>query len=175
MNTCTDDRCKSAIRDELERIEEDCTHTGKAQFNAGIRWSAYHYWIGIPSVLLSAAAGAAYIKQLPDVAGAVSVVVAVLTALMTFLKPSERSSKHKNSGDQYLALRNDARVFRTVKLEFACDAQAAIDGLDEFTKRRNEMNQASPAVAPRDFRKARLGIASGESTHQVDAKDSTCR
>lgn len=168
MSACKDDLCKDAIRAELERIEEDCTHTGKAQFNAGARWSDYHYWIGVPSVLLSAAAGAAYIKQAPEIAGMLSVAVAVLTALMTFLKPSERAAKHKSSGDQYLALRNDARVFRTVKLEYACDAQAAIDGLDEFTKRRNEMNQASPAFAARDFRRARAGIDNGESTHKVD-------
>lgn len=42
-----------AIRDELERIEEDCIHSGKAQFNAGVRWSRYHLWLGVPAVILS--------------------------------------------------------------------------------------------------------------------------
>ncbi len=48
---------KPAIQAELQRIEEDCIHSGKAHFNAGKRWARYHYWLGIPSVVLSALAG----------------------------------------------------------------------------------------------------------------------
>jgi len=50
---------KLSLRAELERIEEDCVHSGKAHFNAGDLWARYHYWLGIPSVVLSALAGAA--------------------------------------------------------------------------------------------------------------------
>ena len=74
---------KNAVRAELERIEEDCTHSGKAQFNAGVRWGRYHLWLGVPSVILSAAAGAAFFKDYPDVAGGMSSLVAILTALST--------------------------------------------------------------------------------------------
>lgn len=160
---------KPLIRDELQRIEEDCTYSGKAHFNAGDRWNGYHYWLGLPSVILSSLAGAAFVKDTPEIGGALSAVVAILTALMTFLKPSERASGHKKSGDQYLSLRNDARVFRTIKLEHSCDTQAAIDGLDEFTKRRNELNQASPPFSRSDFEKARAGIEAGEAHHAIDA------
>lgn len=159
---------KPAIRAELERIEEDCIHSGKAHFNAGTRWASYNYFLGLPSVVLSALAGTAFFNDMPEIAGIMSAVVAVLTSLMTFLKPSERASAHKGSGDQYLSLRNDARVFREIKLDHACDEQAAIAGLDEFTKRRNELNQASAQVATRDFNKARAGIDQGEAAHRVD-------
>lgn len=159
---------KPAIRAELERIEEDCIHSGKAHFNAGVRWASYNYWLGIPSVVLSTLAGTAFFNDMPEIAGIMSATVAVLTSLMTFLKPSERASAHKGSGDQYLTLRNDARVFREIKLNHACDEQAAISGLDEFTKRRNELNQASAQVAIRDFKKARAGIDQGEAAHRVD-------
>jgi hypothetical protein len=98
---------KPAIQAELQRIEEDCIHSGKAHFNAGDRWARYHYWLGIPSVVLSALAGAAFFKNYGDIAGIMSAIVAILTSLMTFLKPSERAAAHKGSGDQYLTLRND--------------------------------------------------------------------
>jgi len=160
---------KTAIEIELARIEEDCIHSGKAQFNAGDRWNQYHYWLGIPSVILSALAGAAFFKDYGSVAGVMSSIVAVLTSLMTFLKPSERASAHKGSGDQYLTLRNDARVFREIRLHHACDEPAAIAGLDEFTKRRNELNQASMQVSRSDFEQARKGINEGEGAHRVDA------
>lgn len=162
---------KNAIRAELERIEEDCIHSGKAQFNAGVRWSRYHLWLGIPSVILSAAAGAAFFQDYPEIAGAMSSIVAVLTALSTFLKPSERASSFKSSGDQYLTLRNDARVLRTIKLDAACDDAAAVANLDEITKRRNELNQASAQASRKDFEMARKGIDEGEAAHRVDRSD----
>jgi hypothetical protein len=159
---------KAAIVDELLRIEEDCIHSGKAQFNAGVRWSRYHLWLGLPSVILSAAAGAAFFSDYPDIAGAMSSVVAILTALSTFLKPSERAGSYKSSGDQYLTLRNDARVLRTIKIDAACDDAAAIANLDEITKRRNELNQASAQASRRDFEIARKGIDEGEADHRAD-------
>jgi hypothetical protein len=162
------DSLKGQIQDELLRIEEDCTHSGKSHFNAAERWNAYHFWLGLPAVILSALAGTAFFSDEPVAGGIMSAIVAVLTGVQTFLKPSERSASHKSAGDQYLGLKNDARVFREVRLQHACDEQAAIDGLDEFTKRRNEMNLSSPQFAKRDFDKARKGIDAGEALHQVD-------
>lgn len=162
---------KPAIRAELQRIEEDCIHSGKAHFNAGNRWARYHYCLGVPSVVLSALAGAAFFKSYAEIAGIMSAIVAILTSLMTFLKPSERAAAHKASGDQYLTLRNDARVFREIRLAYACDEQAAIAGMDEFTKRRNELNQASAQFSRKDFEIARAGIDKGEAAHRVDQRN----
>ncbi len=164
---------RPALQLELLRIEEDCNYSGKAHFNAGVRWASYHYWLGIPSVVLSALAGAAFFKDYGDIAGIMSAIVAILTSLMTFLKPSERASAHKGNGDQYLTLRNDVRVFRQIKLNFACDEQTAIAGMDEFTKRRNELNQASAQFSRNDFEIARAGIEQGEAEHRVDARGTT--
>ena len=107
---------REKIRNELSRMEEDCIHSGKAHFNASIRWTRWNYIFGIPSVILSAAAGTAFFKDFSTAAGLMATSVTVLTALMTFLKPSERSSEHKSSGDQYLSLRNDARRIRLIQL-----------------------------------------------------------
>ncbi|AZG76315.1 SLATT domain-containing protein [Methylocystis rosea] len=157
-----------AITAEFRRIEEDCIHSGKAHFNAAARWNRYNYLLGLPSVVLSAAAGAAFFKDYPIAAGAMATTVSVLTGLMTFLKPSKIAGAHKNSGDQYLSLRNDARVFREIQLPQATTAQAATEAISSFTSRRNELNQASLQFSRRDFEKARKGISQGEATHAVD-------
>lgn len=162
------DNVKGQIQGELLRIEEDCMHSGKSHFNAAERWNAYHYWIGLPAVILSALAGTAFFSDAPVAGGIMSAVVAVLTGVQTFLKPAERAAASKSAGDQYLGLKNDARVFREVRLHHTCDDQASIDGLYEFTKRRNELNLASPQFARRDFEKARRGIEAGEALHHVD-------
>lgn len=153
---------------ELLRMEEDCTHSGKAHFNAAVRWTRWNYVFGIPSVGLSALAGGAFFQDYTVAAGLMSSGVTVLTALMTFLKPSEKAADHKSSGDQYLALRNDARVFREVELSQVGDDAAAIAGMNGLTTRRNELNQASPQFSDRDFRKAKKGIDRGEAVHAVD-------
>jgi hypothetical protein len=159
---------KPKIREELGRIEENCDHSGKSHFNAHDRWNRYHYWLGLPSVGLSAIAGIAFFNEYPLWGGILSSTVAILTALSTFLKPFERAASHKSSGDLYLALKSDARVFRTIKLDHTCDDQAAIDGLDELVKRQNEMNKVSNQFSNSDFKKAKKGIDAGESAHRVD-------
>lgn len=156
------------ITAELHRMEEDCTHSGKAHFNAADRWTRWNYIFGIPSVALSAAAGAAFFQDYAVAAGVMSSCVTILTALMTFLKPSEKAGAHKNSGDQYLSLRNDARVFREIELTQVADDAAAIAGMNGFTTRRNELNQASPQFSNADFKKAKKGIDRGEATHAID-------
>lgn len=161
-------RPKDPVRSELLRIEEDCVHSGKAHFNAATRWGRYHLWLGLPAVGLSGLATVAFVSDNPIAAAVMSGTVAVLTAVQTFVKPSERSVSHKAAGDQYLGLRNDARVFREIRLDHVCDDQAAIDGLDGLSKRRNELNAASPQFSRRDFETARKGIDQGEAAHAVD-------
>ncbi|WP_299714519.1 SLATT domain-containing protein [Tardiphaga sp.] len=156
------------IRNELSRMEEDCTHSGKAHFNANMRWTRWNYVFGVPSIVLSAAAGTAFFKDYASAAGMMATCVTVLTALMTFLKPSERASEHKNSGDQYLSLRNDARVFREIEIELIVEEPAAVAGMNSLTTRRNELNQASPQFSASDFQRAKAGVDAGEALHAVD-------
>lgn len=159
---------QEAIKAELRRIEEDCVHSGKAQFNAADRWARLNYWIGIPAVVVGAIAGVAYLKDYPSLAALFSTSAAILTALMTFLKPAERASKHKSSGDQYLALRNDARVLREVQLPAMTKPAAIIEAVATLSKRRNDLNQASQQFSRSDFELARQGIKEGEAKHAVD-------
>ena len=108
------------VRGELERIEEDCIHSGKAQFNAGVRWSRYHLLLGGPAVILSGLAGTAFFKDQPEIAGIMSTIVAILTALSTFLKPSERAlHEHRERG---ITVPYAGRAF--VRLEITAEKEA---------------------------------------------------
>lgn len=158
----------TAFSKELLRIEEDCTYSSKGHFNAGIRWNKINFWLGIPAVIISAAAGTAFSKELPDIAAAFSVVGAILTALVTFLKPSEKASSHKTAGDQFLALKNDCRVFREIGMKHEADTQAVLNTVQLLTTRRNELNEATLQVSECDFAKAKKGIEAGEALHVAD-------
>jgi len=158
----------SALTRECERIEEDSIHSAKGHFNAGDTWRRRHFWIGIPATVLGAGTGAAIVKGYPELAGMLSLAATILTALVTFLKPSERASAHKTAGDQYLALRNDTRFFREIQLlepEESCNHSEELKAL---AQRRNELNQGSPEIPRRAFVKAREGIDEGETQYRTD-------
>lgn len=161
---------KAKIVEELARVEEDSIYSAKSHFNASDRWSSYHYWLGVPSVVLSIVAGATIPTKASWIATIASIGAAALTSLITFLKPSETATQHKSSGDQYLGLRNDARILREVSLQVLETDTQALDALKELTTRRTELNTISRQPSRKDFALARDGIEQGEANHAIDVK-----
>lgn len=164
----TDQALIAALRREAERIEEDATYSSKSHFNAEDTWVRRHYWLGIPATALAAIAGAALIKSHPEWASAFTLVASLLTGLMTFLKPNERAAMHRAAAGQFLALRNDARLFREVELLQADRLDELPGRLKALSATRNELNQTSPSIPRGAFVSARKGIEDGEATHKVD-------
>lgn len=87
-----------------------------------------------------------------------------------------RAASHKGSGDEYLTLRNDARVFREIRLTYACDEQAAIAGMDEITKPpqrttdvRRRRKQALRLAASSTPQSRQLGGCRPQPNHDHDA------
>jgi hypothetical protein len=161
----------SAIRIEAERIEEDATYSSKRHYEAHDIWNRRHLLIGLPAVIFSVLSTANLLQDVyPIVTGLMAVVVAVLTALLTFLKPSERAAGHKSAGDQYLALKNDVRVFRTIELALDKPIEDLARTVTTLAKRRNELNSASQQTPRPAFDRARKGIEDGEATHATDRK-----
>lgn len=161
-----------ALSTEASRIEEDANYSGKSHLNAAAAWGRRHYYLGVPATVAGALAGAAIVKEWPVCAGLLSLLATILTALVTFLKPNEKASQHKAIGDQYLALRNDARLFREIDVLATQDEAALTKNLKILAARRNELNKGSPDVPRKAFEQARQGIEQGESSHQVDTAKS---
>ncbi|MEY4980418.1 MAG: hypothetical protein RLZZ352_2688 [Pseudomonadota bacterium] len=158
---------EAAIKEAI-RIEEDCIFSAKSHFNASDVWLHRHYYIGVPATLLGAAAGAAFVKNQTEFAAIFSLVSTILTGLTTFLKPSEKASLHKSIGDQYLSLRNDARIFREIEISTLTKAATIQEGVKSLSKRRSSLNQGSPQIPRKAFEKARLGIEQGEAKYAAD-------
>jgi len=89
---------------------------------------------------------------------------------MTFLKPNDRAAQHKNIGNQYLALRNDARMFSELYLLKSIDDNKKTEKLERLAQRRNELNSSAPSTSRWAFEKTRKGIADGETTYKIDRK-----
>ena len=158
----------SALSREAARIEEDATYSSKSHFNAEDTWVSRHYWLGVPATALAAIAGAALVKSQPEWASAFTLVASLLTGLMTFLKPNERAAMHRAAAGQFLALKDEARLFREVDLVQTHKLEEFPGKLKALSAIRNELNQKSPAIPRRAFVAARKGIEEGEAAHKVD-------
>ena len=110
-------KTKNEIIKEAKRIEEALLYSSKKHFFSARYWSAFHMCLGLPTVAISAIAGAQAFKQLDSqhaVAGYLALIVAVLSAIMTFLNPNEKASKHTAVGNDYDALMNKVRIFWSI-------------------------------------------------------------
>ena len=110
-------RTKEEVIKEAQRIEEATLFSAKEHFAAAHFWSACHLYLGLPtSILAAAAAASAFLKTDKNIwAGLISTVVAAVSAVSTFLNPNAKAATHLKAGNNYDALHNKARVFRTIE------------------------------------------------------------
>src|SRR5687768_11958931 len=99
---------------EADRIEEDCLYSAKGHFESARIWGRMNLWLGIPAAALGAFAGITGFKDMPEVAGGLAVFAAAFTAVLPFLKPSERAAAHQRSGTLFNSLKNRVRHFREI-------------------------------------------------------------
>lgn len=162
---------KDNILKEAKRIEEDALYSSKGHFAACARLRLTHYSLGIPTVVLSALAGASVLAKFDCnniVAGIASIIVAILSALITFLNPNDRASQHLDAGNRYNAIRNRARILYEIDSLATLSEEDLVKELKALSDERDNLNLASPQIPKSAFGKARKGIESGEASYVVD-------
>jgi hypothetical protein len=161
---------KEKIINEAKRIEEDSLHSAKGHFCAAQCWVNINLGLGSVSAVLSAIAGASALSQFEHhniFAGILSIIVASLTGVITFINPNERSVVHQKARNKYNALRNDTRIFYDLEIT-EVDDKVAFNDLKKLNDRRNKLNADSVQIPKRAFKKGRKGIEEGEAKYMVD-------
>jgi hypothetical protein len=161
------------IINEAKRIEEDSIYSAKGHFYASHCWSTAQLWLGGISTILSAIAGASLLAKYDNyslIGGILSLIVVTLTAVLTFINPNQRANEHLVAGNKFNALKNDARIFYSIKVN-ECDNVVATKLLEKLNERRNKLNQESPQIPKWAFEKARKGIENGESKYLIDKEN----
>lgn len=145
---------------EIERLLEDWRNrvyaAQAAHYASADRLRVLNYVVGVPATIFSSVVGTALFagleKNSPQTIaiGSVSIAAAVLAALQTFLRFSERASQHATAGDWYSAIRRD--VEELLHLAPALRGSAK-DSLDEVRKEMNRAGQNSPELSGREWRR----------------------
>ena len=124
------------------RRMDACQH---AYYLEAERYKRWHFWLGVPAVILSSIVGTAVFATLEKeslgivtrvIIALVSIAAAVLAGLQTFLRLSEMSAAHAQAGDWYAAIKRDIEQLRALRREERGSARACTDVL------RKEMNKA---------------------------------
>ncbi len=166
-------KTREEIIKETHRIEEDALLSSKGHFACSYFWTKFHLWIGIPIVVTASIAGCSFIANNALIGAILSAVVAVLSAIVTFLNPNEKSSAHMHAGNSYEALRNEVRIFRTIDCWTKTDDQLLPDHLKNFSTQKNQLNQSSTQIPWWAYKIARRQISSGAGSYKIDQPPST--
>ena len=171
----TGERPASQTREEVikeaKRIEEGLLYSSKGHFCASHFWGNFHLWIGVPMVLLSGIAGAAALSKFdPEhlIAGLLSILVAALSGVATFVNPNERVSAHLNAGNSYDALLNKVRIFWAIDCWRDESDQVLTERLKHFSDQKDELNRKCPQIPNWAYRRGKKGIEAGEAAYKVD-------
>jgi len=165
-----EDQVAAAVAKEAERIEEDALYSAKRHFNAAAYWNNLHLVLGLPTALIAGISGISALSGFNHhslLAGALAILVAGLTALTTFLNPSQRATYHHDFGNRYNALRNKARILREIESLTTSPAELTKE-IKALNRERDELNQKAPQTPRWAFTQARAGIEEGEAQYQAD-------
>jgi len=157
-----------ALSDEALRLEEDCKYSSKGHYVASSFWARVQIILGVPATASAAISGSFAFNGVLDMAGSLAMMSAALTAVLTFLNSSEKSSSHLLAGNQYNALQNETRIYREIELASISQQQTSIEKLNNLSTRRDKLNQTSLQIPGFAFRIARKGIADGEADYSID-------
>jgi hypothetical protein len=176
----TSDRPPSKVRDEIileaKRLEERTRDSMKGHHCAAESWNKRSLQLGIPSVIISTIiSGAVFVQAAKDiwwlgiVAGILSILVALLTGMTTFLNPNEKENAHLTAANAYDRLNNDARMFWSIECWQANSSEEVLTAkLTELVERKNKLNSDSPQVPPWAWAEAQERIKKGEADYAVD-------
>jgi len=164
-------KTKEEIVKEAKRIEESTLYSAKRHFVMSSFWSSFHLCVGVPMVILSAIAGLSILSQFDKdktVVGILTLIVTGLSALMTFLNPNERANHHLSCGNNYDALNNKVRIFRTIDCWREKSEEVLTEKLKYFSEQKDKLNETSPQTLWFAYFLAKKGIESGEADYGVD-------
>jgi hypothetical protein len=177
MNEKSTDREKeqsltlTAIISEAKRIEENALHTSKSHFVAAHFWDGFHLLIGIPTVIIAAVAGTIAFASFTHgnvIAGVLSILVTILSAVATFLNPKQCAITHHKAGNDYDSLLTRIRIFWTIECRREESLDILHDKLNNFALERDRLNRDQPQPSRWAYKIAKKGIEEGEAEYKVD-------
>ncbi len=166
-----DEARRTAIHDELERLEESGKYSAQGQFEQAKRWRGVNFGLGTPTSVIAAVGGGMALAEdsLATVAGVLGLLAAAGTAILTTLNSQHRMNVAVATGNAYLEVQTAARQAREVDLPYVSVDDARIT-LERLTAKRDEQNRIADLPSRKAYKQAQKNIQGGGQTYEVDKK-----
>jgi hypothetical protein len=128
--------------------------------------------VGIPVVIISAAVGARAFAEFDTkkvVAGVLSLVIAALSSVQTFLNPNAKAAAHQSAGNKYDSLMNRVRIFWSIDCWQTDSDEVLTIQLKDFSEKKDNLNQSCPQTPRLAYWLAKRGITAGEGQYKIDS------
>ena len=102
------------------------------------------------------------------IAGVLSLGVAALTSVMTFLNPNAKAAAHQNAGNKYDSLMNKVRMFWSIDCWRTESEEVLTERLKYFSEQKDNLNLSSPQTNFIAYWLAKRGIEAGEAKYKID-------
>lgn len=143
-----------ALKGEASRMGVVCLRRSLGHRRACNAWNAVNMVLGLPSVVLAAAAGTSAFAAAGKhhvLAGVLALAAAVLSALTTFLNPAQSARLHQHAAASYGALEGQFRRFGAIEVLVNRDLSTLQATLEDAIAKFDEVDAASPPI-PAVFR-----------------------
>jgi hypothetical protein len=164
-------KTQQEIIKEAKRIGETALYSSKGHFVAARIWSNFHLVLGLLMVVATAIAAALAMSAFDQhhiAAGFLYVIVAVLSAVLTFLNANERAGNHLIAGNHYDSLVSRVRVFWSIECWQNDSAAQLTSKLQNLAADRDRLNLSSPQIPYWAYKIAKRQIVAGEADFGVD-------
>jgi hypothetical protein len=134
-------------------------HKGRDRHDEAARkYEKYRYWLGVPTLVLSAIVGTSIFVSLQTnlnaqgkiLLGLVSITSSVLAGLQTFLSFAERAEKHRIAGVKYKGLIRELEQFMADRQK---RAESQNEWFTDMRKRMDTLELEAPVVSERIYRR----------------------
>ncbi|WP_426311279.1 SLATT domain-containing protein [Cellulosimicrobium sp. E-16] len=160
---------RAAIRDEASRIHESAVFSAQGQFEAAKAWRAVHWSLGAVTALVSAlSAVLTFASEAQMLSGALAVLAAIAAAVLTTSRPDKLAERAAGCGNDYTALRNDAR--RLLHVQVPNDSLSTLRRtLDGLARRASDLDHAADPIPRFAYKAAKRNVeGDGGQTFRSD-------
>lgn len=161
--------------EKLKRIKVDAIYGKKKHFNVADRIQKYHYWIGIPLVLLNVIVGSVLLYILTDGTGngleylpiALAFIASILGALQTYLNLPKKVEGHRRVGNQYLSVMKKCDRIQGYIKDKIIENDQLINKIEEVAIEIDNVNKGAESYPTNqsDYKLAKKGIEDGEENY----------
>lgn len=153
---------RDSIRNAAQTVYEDALFTEKALFWMATQWRRMHYFLGVPSCVVSALAAAALLKEYPSLAVSLTALAGILTALLTFLEPHKIFRQFHQAGVEFCILRNKLARFKNIDLSGDFDTSEMRITLEQLASEKGNLQSSAPHTGGIAYFFAKRSIKAGQ-------------